>query len=312
MAGNIVSIINFKGGVGKTTIAVNVAATLAKEHHKRTLLIDLDPQSNASVWLLGEARWREVAGSGNLRKTAYHLFQRKFDIESVIKPCDGGATEKTLPNLYLLPATYHMVKLESGIMRVCDERKVREKYRRGDEYAFLANDVELLKAEFDYVIIDCPPNLYYMTGNAVCNSDFIIVPVIPDSLSTIGLQLLLHELNAMVEPVVNAKNDFKQAPTVAGVVISKYKEVGEHKSGLNSATETFSKYREKNRLLAHAKSKVFKDQPIRDYIIHAEAVQRHLPMCLYSAKSEAHKNISALTNEFLGLMEEINAERGRP
>ena len=90
MPGKIISLVNFKGGVGKTTLTVNLAACLAKEHDKKVLIVDLDPQSNSSIWLMGPALWSELNSEDLFKKTTAAMFLRDWQerAEHVLhRPC---------------------------------------------------------------------------------------------------------------------------------------------------------------------------------------------------------------------------------
>ncbi|MGO9568069.1 MAG: ParA family protein [Desulfomonilaceae bacterium] len=221
MPGKIISVMNFKGGVGKTTLSVNLAACLAKEYEKKTLLIDLDPQSNASIWLLGQPKWKVINKRENIQKTALSLFTDKFQFDNVLVPFDHPMSGNNLPLLGLLPASFHMIDLESAIFREQVKRQVDHKYRNGNEYRYLGKNRKTLTNKFDYVIIDCPPNLYNVTKNALFHSDYILIPCIPNALSSMGLKLLLNHLERIVRPFAPK---MAEMPVVLGVVIfARYK-----------------------------------------------------------------------------------------
>jgi chromosome partitioning protein len=109
----IISFINLKGGVGKTTLTVNIASILAKVHSKKVLVVDLDPQTNATVSLISQTEWEKV----NLRKqTLYHLFNDKinsgsdFDLgKAIIK------NVANIQNLNLLPSSLNLVEIQDRI-----------------------------------------------------------------------------------------------------------------------------------------------------------------------------------------------------
>src|SRR5271157_3361600 len=166
MPGKIISVMNFKGGVGKTTLAVNLAACLAQEYKKNTLLVDLDPQSNASIWLLSERKWREKNKRAQTLKTAWSMFTNKFSFDNCLRPYDNPLSGHNLQKLALLPANFHMIDLEYEIFRAQMDSKMKDKYQKGNEYRYLAKMRRLLADEFDYVVIDSPPNLYNVTKNA--------------------------------------------------------------------------------------------------------------------------------------------------
>lgn len=186
-----ISLINFKGGVAKTITSVNLAAVLAERGYK-TLLVDLDPQSNASLWLLGGERKgsRFMARLGEPYKTVYQLFLDRIEgthhfrfKDSVIKAVAKGTWgySKT-PNLDLLPNTYEAIDLERRLVA-----------RALMPLNILKLQLENIQESYRFIIFDCAPNLYLTTINALVFSNYYIIPVNPDYFSRSGLTILGRE-----------------------------------------------------------------------------------------------------------------------
>jgi len=189
----VVSVINLKGGVAKTTTTVQLAECLASEFSKRVLVIDLDPQTNSTISLIDEDKWEELDAQG---RTLFHLFNDKlektklFDIEQAVQ---RGVSNLHLPSLDLLASSIRFIDIQDRI---------------GDVSSRTHNTInpqEVLKSavfdrlkNYDYVLIDCPPNLGYITRNGIEISDYYLIPTIPDTLSTYGIPQIIgaiHELS---------------------------------------------------------------------------------------------------------------------
>ncbi|KXU92458.1 hypothetical protein CR51_30950 [Caballeronia megalochromosomata] len=185
-APHVLSFINLKGGVGKTTTAVAVAEILALEARQRVLLIDLDPQTNATVNLISEDEWGKRDRDGCTIAQLFddkindHL-EPKFDIERAIarkvSTVNGG-----IEGLDLLPSSIRLIELQGHIPGIA---------MKG---IFTTNPLDILKKalepvidRYDYVIIDCPPSLGEVTRNGLRISTGYVIPTIPDIVSTWGI-----------------------------------------------------------------------------------------------------------------------------
>jgi chromosome partitioning protein len=178
---HIISFINLKGGVGKTTVAVNVAAILAATHKKKVLLVDLDPQTNATVSVITQKEWQDRHAKG---QTLFHLFNdmlsagNQFDLQTAILRNVGK-----VPGLDLLPSSLELVEIQDAIPDMDNKAFV-------SHVDVLQNALAPILTEYDYVIIDCPPNLGAITLNGINISDYYVVPTVPDILSKIGINLI--------------------------------------------------------------------------------------------------------------------------
>ena len=165
--GRIIAIANQKGGVGKTTTAINLSACLA-EAEKKILVIDMDPQGNTTSGL--------GIDKNGLEKTVYDALIGECEIEEVL-------LSGVLENLDLIPANVELSGAEIELIGI--EMK---------EY-ILKWQVEKLADQYDFVLIDCPPSLSILTVNAMSTANTILVPIQCEYYALEGLTQLIHTIN---------------------------------------------------------------------------------------------------------------------
>jgi chromosome partitioning protein len=185
----VISLVNMKGGVGKTTVAVNLAAHLARDHGKRVLLVDLDPQTNASLSLMPEKAWEKWAAENGTMADVFELdAKRKGDDDhSKLRQCIVHDVVPEIPGLDLVPSHLRLTFLDLDLAA-----------RPGRERIFTRKLAKVIE-DYDVILCDCPPNLQTATQNALYASDWFLVPMQPDFLSSVGLSLLLDRLDYLKE-----------------------------------------------------------------------------------------------------------------
>src|SRR2546421_3350640 len=185
MSARRISFVNFKGGVGKTSLTVNIAACLAHEFGQRVLLVDCDSQSNASIWLMGVSRWNvlndtpEQSVYGIFMEGAPNVYHNVW--RSVL---EDSNRVKLIPTLDLLPATYSLMDLEHEYRDVEAEPFYYKFYQ----------EISTFFEQYDYIVFDCPPNVFRASKCAVFASHEIYIPCNPDVLSYVGLSMLARRV----------------------------------------------------------------------------------------------------------------------
>ena len=185
--GKIISFSNQKGGVGKTTTCVNMAAYLARAG-KKVLLVDLDPQGNATTGL--------GFSKGGLKKSVYNVI---IEDEAV----KDNVLETELEGLFLLPSNIDLAGAEVDLVY----KKNRDRVLRAA--------LEKVKGAFDYILIDCPPSLGLLTINALSAADSAIIPIQSEYYALEGLSQLMNTISLV-------KQHLNKALKVEGVVLTMY------------------------------------------------------------------------------------------
>ena len=168
--GKIISLVNQKGGVGKTTTSINLSSSLG-HLGKKLLLIDLDPQSNSTTGL-GVDR-------AKIKKSIYNVIMGECEIkEAIIKT--------QFKNLSIIPAMIDLAGVDIELIQISVQDK---------EFVIteqLKKQLEMVRDRYDFIIIDCPPNLGILTTNALAASDSVLIPIQCEYYSLEGVNQLLH------------------------------------------------------------------------------------------------------------------------
>ena len=183
----VIAIASQKGGVGKSTTAINLSACLA-EKRKKVLLIDIDPQGNTTSGL-------SVEKEGN-ENTTYELLIGESPVENCITPLD-------IKNLSIIPSNVNLAGAEIELLN-----------SDGKEF-ILKEKLEKVRKEYDYIIIDCPPSLNILTLNAMTTADTVLIPIQCEYYALEGLSQLMHTITLVQERINPDLN-------VEGVVFTMY------------------------------------------------------------------------------------------
>ena len=206
----VVSFINYKGGVAKTTSTYHIGCWLAGFKKKNVLLIDIDPQTNLTFLCASVDDWKERRLDIGTIATMYRRFRGKKPIEAE-RYVWQSPIGKRIPRLDLIPCDINLIGEDIGggeVAGVYPSREMLQKNARQfiRDRSFLREVVKELEEKYDYIFIDCPPNLYLMTQNALAASNRYVVTAIPDHLSTIGLNILIEKTGKIKKLMNRASN----------------------------------------------------------------------------------------------------------
>lgn len=270
-----------KGGVGKTTIAVNIASALAKLRNKKVLLIDLDPQYNATQYLVNTEKYPEYVNGKE--PTVYDIIMegKKITPPSVV---DGSqimqkriSIEEVARTLYqhedgkldLIPGTLHLINLEMMMQRGIENK--------------LSQFIQTIERKYDFIFIDCPPtfSIYLLSGFLA--SKYYLVPLKPDPLSTLGVPLLEQVIDVYSET-------YSKEIKPLGIIFTMVRNTNEMRDVMESIKDTSA-----------GKHYVFKNILSYSTTI-AEASRENLPLFEYSRSSFYGKQIIDITDELLSII----------
>jgi chromosome partitioning protein len=249
--GQVISIANQKGGVGKTTTAINLAASIAAAE-RSCLLIDCDPQGNATTGLGVE--------KSKIKKGFYDFILGTSTEQEVI-------LDSAMPRLHLIAATPDLVGAEVELVSL-DDRELR-----------LKNRIFSLKERYDYVFLDCPPSLGFLTLNALTAADAVLVPLQCEFYALEGLTQLLKTLRAI-------RNGLNPGLKLAGILLTMY----DARNNLSLQVE--------EEVRNHFQDAVFESIIPRNVRL-SEAPSHGEPILLYDIKSKGAQSYLALAKELM-------------
>ena len=247
----VIAVINQKGGVGKTTSAVNLAAAVGKKG-KKVLLIDIDPQGNATSGLGINKR--------ELEQSSYDVIINGVSAKEVI-------TATGFENLWVLPANMNLAGAE---LELVDMERRESK---------LKNAIALVKADYDFIFMDCPPSLGLITHNALCAADTVLVPIQCEYYA-------LEGLSQLIATVRQVKRRYNSMLEIEGVLLTMYD------GRLNLTHQVVDQLKE------YFPKKVY-STPIPRNVKLSEAPSFGKPIMYYDKRSKGSEAYMDVADEFL-------------
>lgn len=259
--GKIIAIVNQKGGVGKTTTSINLAASLGVLD-KKVLLVDLDPQGNATTGV--------GIDKNDISSSIYEVLTKRETIEkSIIKTKSK--------NLYLLPAYLNLAGVDMELIEL--ERKAKESGEKFNRVIRLKEELGKVSDNFDYILIDCPPSLGILTTNALAAANSVLIPVQCEYFALEGVGELLKTVDLV-------RKYYNRNLTIEGAVLTMY----DSRTKLsNQVVKEVNKFFE---------NRVFETVIPRNVRL-SEAPSYGLPITIYDPRSKGAKSYEKLVKEFL-------------
>ena len=251
MKNRAIAVANQKGGVGKTTTTINLSASLAAKG-KRVLVIDMDPQGNTTSGF--------GVDKNELENTVYELILGECSIQECL-------LKDVIENVSLIPSNVNLAAAEIELIGV--EKK---------EF-ILKNEVDWIRDQYDFIVIDCPPSLNMLTVNAMTTADTVLVPIQCEYYALEGLSQLIHTVN-LVRERLNPTLD------IEGILFTMYD------ARTNLSMQVVENVKD------HLTQRIYKTMIPRNIRL-AEAPSYGMPINLYDPKSAGAESYMALADEVI-------------
>lgn len=229
----VVSFINFKGGVGKTTLCIEIAAALSSQNgpfKKKVLIVDLDPQTNATLSLMRDEEWEKCVQNKKTLKDFFDacLQKKDFDLSSIIVKCAVGG------NLSIIPTDIELFGMDLELAASFNPNNIEAK-------VFLKNTLAGIQSKYDYIFLDCPPNLYLITQNGLFASDYYVIIAEASNLSVRGIPHIYGKTKKIFDDADGIMKNFGapalSRPSMLGIIFNRLRTI----SGGTSSQEAYIK-----------------------------------------------------------------------
>lgn len=281
--GKVISVTNMKGGVGKTTLTANLGDCLAREHKKKVLLIDIDPQFNLTQYCMSEEDYEKIQES-ETSGTIYNIFFPDTQAVPSFLKDKTKKQDKSRKIIHKLRDRLDLVPASINLIDFIDQR------RSGTER--LLNDfVSKVKDSYDFILIDCPPTSTILSRAAYLSSEFYVIPMGMDYFSVMGIPLLQKD-------IFDYMNTYGSKMKGVGIIRTKFLEW----------TRVARKHKDIIELFSEKTGVPLFDASLKQRQEVQNALSERKFILEFSPTSESAKDIKAITTEFLKKVEEVEDE----
>ncbi|NET59759.1 MAG: ParA family protein [Symploca sp. SIO2E6] len=295
--GYVISIVNMKGGVGKTTLTVNLAASLVKDHGMRVLVVDLDMQVNATLSLMPPLQFAKLKQDNRtLKQLINQVFKPDNDSQSSIKQIII-ANICQITGFDLLPGDielYNDFVLAALIYAHSSKNQLEfEKSWNNLEDYLLKSIIQPVIQDYDFILLDFPPGDYLLTRSGIIASDFYLIPAKPEPLSVVGMGILEGNINQL-------KDKKRCTISLIGIIFS------------SLGHSTNMALHVKNRVTAEFGEEQIFNTEIPMNVAIAKAVDESKPVMLTEPRSTGAKAFTELAKEFLQKLSQMTNRLPNP
>ncbi len=296
--GKIITTVNMKGGVGKTTLTVNLAACLVKNHQQRVLVVDLDTQVSATLSLIRPQDFAKIRKAGRtlsqlIKQSLYQKDYLNLSIQELIQ-----SDVCRLPGMDLLPGDIELYD-DFLISEILHYRSIREQgidfevVWQKFEQQFVAGILAPIKDNYDLIILDCAPSYNLLTRSALLSSDFYLMPCRPEPLSIVGTQLLERRINQLRRLQINQQIMHSKLLGIVFVAASSNVLNMYYNQVMRRVNDDFSP------------EQLFKTKIPLDVNV-AKAVDSFMPVVLNNPNSSGSKAFMKLADEVIQKINQVN------